>query len=170
MWMARISPTSSVTAQALLTNVWSVLGSCEWRFRNRTAQQTGAEVLRSLRCTRGGRAARSPTDSLEALADATGIGLVQLGQGVTDHPGAMAVGVFRCGQRFRFEERRRRVSIHADHRSDRPGERLLDVRLRVAEQLGDQAEAVDSDLRRAAAPPVNEWNRRDRASDEAPFP
>src|SRR4029077_17014257 len=53
---------------------------------------------------------------------------------------------------------------------ERPGERLLDVRFVVPDQLVEQLEAMAHDIRLTAAPPVDVGNGGHGGADQAAFP
>ena len=70
---------------------------------------------------------------------AAGPSLVELGQDVSDDPGAMAVGRLGRARCLRFAERRDGFPIDDGEAAEGPREGLLDVRLGIADQLARRA-------------------------------
>ena len=95
---------------------------------------------------------------------------IELGERVPDDPGAVAVVVAGGAFRLVAEGLFGRGAIDDGERPVGPREGLLDVRLRVAHEVGQQRQGVDGDLRVAAASPVDVGHRRDRRADEAALP
>ena len=96
----------------------------------------------------------------------------QLRQRVAHDPGAMAVVVSRGA--IAASRRTKAVTagrVDEGQRAERPGERLLDVRLGVADEVAEDGQAArrrPRGSRPSAA--VDERDRRDRAADEAALP
>src|SRR5687768_14344319 len=103
MRMDRMSPRSSVTGQALLTNVRLV---SKWWFWLRRAEHALPEPIGGFRRAGGGRRPGPAADALEAGPDGGRPLVVELGQDVADDPGAVAVTCLGGPHGFQFTERR----------------------------------------------------------------
>ena len=116
------------------------------------------------------RRARATPDPVETEPDRGGCVGRQLRQGVADDPRAVAIGR-RGGQvGLTFDERENGRRIDLDERPERPRQRLLDVRLVVADELVDERDAVLGDVRRPAAAVIDERQGRHRRADQAALP
>ena len=95
---------------------------------------------------------------------------VELRERVADDPGPVAV-VGRGGPLgLGAQGARRRGAVDDRQRAVGPRERLLDVRLGVADELAEERERACRDVGVASAPAVDVGHRRDRRADEAALP
>ena len=115
-----------------------------------------------------GRTGLAP-DAIEAAPDRRRSRSSSLGRASRiTHARCPSVG--RRSPRLALAEGRHGVPVHEDEAPERPRQRLLDVGLVVADQLGEQLSPLLGDDRLAAAPMVDERRRRDRAPRRAPLP
>ena len=170
---ARMSPRSSVTWSGLLTIVRQVVvmraaarASAGRAARRRTGRRSrrraevGGRAGAAADARRGARGSRVARRRDRASSRAS-----RMTQARWPSSGRAAMARPRSSRNAVDGRRGRR-----GHRAEGPGEGLLDVRLGVADQLADQAEAVRRDARLAAAAAVDERHRRDRGADEAALP
>ena len=120
----------------------------------------------------GRRGAGAPADAVEPGPELGGDGRVELRRGVADDPRAVAVVGGAARSRLARAGTRPwpRRSTRGE-RAKRPRQRLLDVRLGVADEVGrGSARPWRGDLRVAAAAGGRRGHRRDRRADEAALP
>ncbi len=164
-----MSPRSSVTVRHS-SGVGQVSGGSGWMAGSGSAAERARRVAargrgrwrarRACGCRRGGSRSSSA------------IGRIELGAGVADDPGAMAVVGRRRRARSRRAERRDGARPGRPRpASGGPGERLLDVRLGVADELAEERRG-HAPATSGSRPPArgHVGQRRDRRADEPALP
>ena len=162
-----MSPRSSVT----VGHSW--VGSGERWFgvggRGRAGRRSGRRSRRRARSTARRVACGSRRGAARSSSATAGS---SLDERVADDPGAVAVGgrggPVGLGVAGRPSSRPRSTTVE---RAVRPRQRLLDVRLGVAHQLGEERQGVPGDAPdRGRARRSTVGHRRDRRADEAALP
>src|SRR5947207_10433877 len=96
--------------------------------------------------------------------------LGELGERVPDHPRSASVVMGDGPLGLVGAKQSHGLDVDEDQAAKGRWQRLLDIWLAVADQAGDEGQAVLGDDRVAATPPIDERDRGDRRSDEAALP
>src|SRR5512140_1661329 len=159
MRIARTLPRSSVTwwlsSGRFGQGRWSVLvGSLVWSgsrddraLGGRDREAEAREGRGGLRGTGRGRGAVALANARDGGADAVGRGGRELLERVAHDPRTVAVPGAGGRRGLLAQERDRRRLVHERQRTEGPREGLLDVRLRVADEIAQDGEAPPGDLR-----------------------